>query len=62
MTDTKSVIDLFRSIETNRYGDFEIIYKAFIRRNREQIGEFFIAETKDITQQLCADFEKYILK
>lgn len=54
----KDVGNAFSSEEI--YQDFEIMYKAFIRRNREEIGEFFIAETKDIIQQLCDNFEKVV--
>lgn len=47
--------------EEEIYEDFAKIYRKFIRRNKD-IGEFFIKETKDITQQLCDDFEKTLIK
>jgi type I restriction enzyme, R subunit len=40
--------------------DFEKIYKKFIRRHRSELGEFFIAQTKDIIEYLYSDFEKEI--
>lgn len=40
------------------YKDFEFIYKKYIRRNRKQLGQFFIKETEDTINQLCDDFEK----
>lgn len=47
--------------EEEIYEDFAKIYRKFIRRNKN-IGEFFIKETKDITQQLCDDFENTMVK
>jgi type I restriction enzyme R subunit len=40
------------------YSGFELIYKAFVRRNKAELGEFFIKETQDLLHQLCHDFEK----
>ncbi|GGE15422.1 DEAD/DEAH box helicase family protein [Psychroflexus salis] len=53
MKSTKTVFD-----EDEIYQDFEIIYKKYIRRNRKDLGQFFIKETEDIVNQLCDDFEK----
>lgn len=39
------------------YNDFAIIFRKFIRRNNN-LGEFFIKETKEIVNQLCDDFER----
>ncbi|MEE3244364.1 MAG: type I restriction endonuclease subunit R, partial [Bacteroidota bacterium] len=52
MKDDSSTFD-----EQEIYNDFEKIYKKFIRRNRNTLGDFFIKETKDIVNQLCDDFE-----
>ena len=46
--------------EEEIYSDFAKIYRKYIRRNRKQLGEFFIKETQDIVHQLCDDFEKTI--
>jgi type I restriction enzyme R subunit len=40
------------------YEDFAKVYRKFVRRNKADVGEFFIRETKDIINQLCDDFEK----
>lgn len=40
------------------YEDFFKIFRKYINRNRQVLGEFFIKETKDITNQLCDDFER----
>lgn len=40
------------------YEDFGKLYRKFVRRQKEALGEFFIKETQDIVNQLCADFEK----
>ncbi|MEM9896043.1 MAG: DEAD/DEAH box helicase family protein [Bacteroidota bacterium] len=40
------------------YEDFARIYRKFVRRNKTDLGEFFVKETKDIINQLCDDFEK----
>lgn len=42
------------------YDDFYKIFRKFINRNRKELGEFFIKETKDITNQLCDDFERVL--
>ena len=39
------------------YHSFEIIYKAFVRRNRAMLGIFFIKEMTDNVNKLCDDFE-----
>jgi type I restriction enzyme R subunit len=57
MKSTKTVFD-----EDEIYKDFEIIFKKYIRRNKKQLGQFFIKETEDIVNQLCDDFEKTVLK
>ena len=47
--------------EDEIYNDFNTLYKKFIRRNKESLGEMFINETKDSIHKLCDDFEKFIL-
>lgn len=42
------------------YTDFRTILRRFIIRNKKELGEFFQKETKDITNQLCDDFERYL--
>jgi len=42
------------------YTDFKTILRKFIIRNKEELGVFFQKETKDITNQLCDDFERYL--
>lgn len=42
------------------YADFELLYKKFVRRNREYLGDFFVRETRDNVNKLCDDFEKYL--
>lgn len=44
--------------EEEIYEDFARIYRKFVRRNRDELGDFFIRETRDIIQQLCDDFER----
>lgn len=39
--------------------DFNRLYRKFTIKNKD-LGEFFIRETKDILNQLCDDFEKYL--
>jgi len=39
------------------YEDFGKVYRKFVRRNKADVGDFFIRETKDILNQLCDDFE-----
>lgn len=39
------------------YEDFAKIFRKFIRRNNN-LGEFFVKETKEIVNQLCDDFER----
>ncbi len=46
--------------EDEIYRDFDLLYKKYIRRNRSELGDFFIKETKDLTSKLCDDFEEYI--
>src|SRR5690606_34353911 len=55
MKSTKTVFD-----EDEIYKDFEIIFKKYIRRNKKELGSFFIKETEDIVNQLCDDFEKTV--
>lgn len=43
------------------YNDFALIYRKFIRRNKD-LGDFFIKETKDSINQLCDDFERSLIK
>ncbi|MEM6814266.1 MAG: DEAD/DEAH box helicase family protein [Bacteroidota bacterium] len=40
------------------YDDFAILYRKFVRRNRKSIGEDFVKQTRDLTNQLCDDFER----
>ena len=54
---TKTVFD-----EEEIYQDFEIIYKKYIRRNRNKLGEFFIKETQDLVNQMCDEFERKMIK
>ena len=42
------------------YEDFYKVFRKFINRNRKELGDFFIKETKDITNQLCDDFERVL--
>jgi type I restriction enzyme R subunit len=46
--------------EDEIYSDFNILYKKFVRRNKEYLGEFFVNETKDSVNKLCDDFEKHL--
>jgi hypothetical protein len=46
--------------EDEIYNDFTTLYKKFVRRNRDNLGDFFINETRDSVHKLCDDFEKYI--
>ena len=46
--------------EDEIYEDFKKIFNKYIRRNRKELGVFFIKETEDLIQQLCDDFEKII--
>jgi len=41
--------------------DFSRLYRKFTIKNKD-LGEFFIRETKDILNQLCDDFEKYLIE
>jgi type I restriction enzyme R subunit len=54
----KSVGNSFSEDEI--YDDFTLLYRKFVRRNREDLGDFFINETKDSVHKLCDDFEKFI--
>ena len=47
--------------EDEIYKDFELLYKKFIRRNKKELGEFFIKETRELTSKLCDDFEQWIV-
>lgn len=46
--------------EDEIYRDFDLLYKKYVRRNKAELGEFFIKETKDLVNKLCDDFEKWI--
>lgn len=48
--------------ENEIYLDFEKLYKKFIRRKRNELGEVFISETKDLIEKLCDDFEKHLMQ
>jgi len=41
--------------------DFDKVYKSYIRRNRNKLGNFFIKETKQSIAFLCDEFEKWLL-
>ena len=45
--------------EDDIYRDFELLYKKYVRRNRKYLGDFFVKETKELTNQLCDDFEEW---
>lgn len=47
--------------EDEIYIDFELLYKKYVRRNKDELWEFFIKETKDLTNKLCDDFEDWII-
>lgn len=40
------------------YEDFSKVFRKFIRRNKNELGEFFVKESKTIVNQLCDDFER----
>jgi len=40
------------------YEDFSKVFRKFIRRNKNELGEFFVRESKTIINQLCDDFER----
>jgi type I restriction enzyme R subunit len=42
------------------YGDFKVVLKKFLIRNRKELGAFFPKEAKDNINQLCDDFERYL--
>lgn len=44
------------------YDDFQRVFRKYINRNRKELGAFFIKETKDITNQLCDDFERLLME
>jgi type I restriction enzyme, R subunit len=46
--------------EDEVYRDFDLLFKKFVRRNKNDLGEVFIKETKDLTSKLCDDFEEWI--
>jgi type I restriction enzyme R subunit len=46
--------------EDEIYRDFDLLYKKYVRRNKSDLGEFFVKETKDLTSKLCDDFEEWI--
>jgi len=54
ITDTENAFD-----EDEIYGDFRLLFRKFIRRNKKNLGEFFIKETEELTNQLCNDFERW---
>jgi len=43
------------------YEDFAKLFRKYVRRNND-LGEFFVKETKDMVNQLCDDFQKSIYK
>ena len=47
--------------EDEIYRDFDLLYKKYVRRNKTELGDFFIKETKDLTSKLCDDFEDFII-
>jgi type I restriction enzyme R subunit len=40
------------------YNDFIKIYKRIVLIKRDELGEFFIKESKDLVNRLCDDFIK----
>jgi len=42
------------------YDDFQRVFRKYINRNKKELGTFFIKETKDITNQLCDDFDRLL--
>jgi type I restriction enzyme R subunit len=55
ISDTGNAFD-----EDEIYRDFELLYKKYVRRNRNELGVFFIKETEELTNQLCDDFEIWV--
>jgi type I restriction enzyme R subunit len=47
----------FSEDEIYRY--FALLYKKYVRRNKSDLGNFFIKETEDLTNKLCDDFEEW---
>lgn len=47
--------------EDEIYTDFDLLYKKYVRRNKTELGDFFIKETRDLTSKLCDDFEDWVL-
>ena len=45
--------------EDDIYRDFELLYRKYVRRNKKYLGDFFVKETKELTNQLCDDFEEW---
>lgn len=48
--------------EDEVYNDFRKIYNSFTRRKKNEVGEFFLKETKDLVEKLCDDFEAMLRK
>ncbi len=44
------------------YNDFIKIYKRIVLTKRDELGEFFIKESKDLGNRLCDDFIKLLIK
>lgn len=62
-TDGKRLEAKIRAKNSNQeeiYTSFEIIYKAFVRRNKAMLGVFFIKEMSDNVNKLCDDFERVL--
>jgi type I restriction enzyme R subunit len=47
--------------EEEIYSDFKKLYNKYTIVNRQELGAFFIRETKSIVNKLCDDFERVVL-
>jgi len=43
--------------EDEIYSDFEKIYNEFVRKNKTSLGEFFVRQSKELTNQLCEEYK-----
>lgn len=42
------------------YDEFNKLYRSFVRRNKAELGAFFIKESKALVNQFCDEFERRI--
>ena len=42
--------------------DFERIFNEFVRKNRSNLGEFFIRQSGELIEKLCEDYKIYLFK